>query len=65
MQSYFGRMISTALPRSSSSRLSPPTTSPSPPTFATGVSSGVSMTTNIGLIWRAGVAGGCGTGAFV
>src|SRR5512132_1718069 len=39
MQSYFGRMISTAWPRISSSRLSPKTTSASPPTLATGASS--------------------------
>src|SRR6267142_1896739 len=45
MQSYLGRMISTALPRSSSSRLSPKTTSPRPPAWATGAHSGATITT--------------------
>ena len=58
MQSYLGRMISTALPRSSSSRASPKVTSPSPPTLATGASSGVIITTNIGLTGRGGAVGG-------
>src|SRR6185369_14354103 len=57
MQSYLGRMISTALPRSSNSRLSPYTTSANPPTLATGASSGVIITTNI-----AGLAGAGGGG---
>ena len=44
MQSYFGRMISTEWPRISSSRLSPNTTSASPPTLATGASSADTIT---------------------
>src|ERR1017187_6983579 len=44
MQSYFGRMISTEFPRTSSSLPSPKTTSPNPPTFAAGAHSGA-MTT--------------------
>ena len=46
MQSYFGNTISTALPRNSSSRLSPNTTSPSPPACATGAHSLATITTN-------------------
>ena len=44
MQSYFGRMISTAWPLTSSSRLRPNTTSASPPTLATGASSAETIT---------------------
>ena len=46
MQSYFGKMISTAWSRSSSSRLSPKTTCPSPPACATGAHSDATITTN-------------------
>src|SRR6516162_3592572 len=45
MLAYFGRMISTACPRSSSSRLRPETTSPSPPALAAGAHSGATITT--------------------
>src|SRR6516225_2878196 len=45
MLAYFGRMISTAFPLSSSSRLSPATASPSPPALATGAHSAVTITT--------------------
>jgi hypothetical protein len=45
MLAYFGRMISTACPRSSSSPLRPDTTSPSPPAFATGAHSAATITT--------------------
>src|SRR3989442_14199192 len=55
MQSYLGRMSSTALPRSSNSRLRPNATSASPPTLATGANSGVIMTMNM-----AGTTGGGG-----
>jgi len=44
---YFGRMISTAFPRNSSSRLRPDTTSPSPPALAAGAHSGATITTYI------------------
>src|SRR5437588_4809286 len=47
MQSYFGRMISTELPRIANSRLSPNTTSPNPPTLATGAHSDAIITTYI------------------
>jgi hypothetical protein len=47
MLAYFGKMISTAFPRSSSSRLSPDTTSPSPPAFAAGAHSGATIATYI------------------
>src|ERR1035438_3794929 len=46
MQSYFGMIISTAWPRSSSSRLSPNTTPPSPPACATGAHAVATITTN-------------------
>src|SRR2546422_10876735 len=55
MQSYLGRMSSTALPRSSNSRLRPNATSASPPTLATGANYGVIMTMNM-----AGTTGGGG-----
>src|SRR5215467_11288838 len=42
---YFGRMISTAFPRISSSRLRPDTTSPRPPALAAGAHSGATITT--------------------
>src|SRR5437762_754993 len=58
MQSYLGRKTSTALPRSSSSRLSPYTTSAKPPTLAAGASSGVIITTNMAGMDGAGGAGG-------
>src|SRR6516164_7236911 len=45
MLAYFGRMISTAFPLSSSSRLRPATASPSPPALATGAHSAVTITT--------------------
>src|ERR671931_884072 len=45
MQSYFGRTISTAFPRSSSSRRNPHTTSPRPPAWTTGAHSGAIITT--------------------
>src|SRR5215470_16227217 len=45
MLAYFGRMISTAFPLISSSRLRPDTTSPSPPALATGAHSGATITT--------------------
>src|SRR6266446_8491054 len=44
MLAYFGSMISTAFPRISSSRLSPNTTSPSPPVFAAGAHSAATIT---------------------
>ena len=47
MLAYFGRMISTAFPRSSSSRLRPDTTSPSPPASAAGAHSDATITTYI------------------
>src|ERR1035437_4090261 len=47
MQSYFGKIISTKLPLMDSSYDSPCTTSPSPPTLATGAHSGVIITTYI------------------
>src|ERR1035441_7941943 len=57
MKSYLGRMISTALPRISSSRASPYTTSARPPTLATGVSSDAIITTNMtGMAGRGGGA---------
>src|SRR5216117_785559 len=58
MQSYLGKMTSTALPRSSNSRLSPYTTSARPPTLAAGASSGAMITINI-----AGMDGAYGGGA--
>ena len=45
MLAYLGRMISTAFPRSSSSRLRPDTISPSPPALAAGAHSGATITT--------------------
>src|SRR6516225_4115309 len=45
MLAYFGRMISTAFPLISSSRLRPATTSPSPPALAAGAHSGATITT--------------------
>src|SRR5690348_6605912 len=45
MLAYFGRMTSTAFPRSSSSRLRPDTMSPSPPAFAAGAHSAATITT--------------------
>src|SRR5215472_5619572 len=44
MQSYLGSRISTELPRISNSRLSPNTTSPKPPTLATGAHSEATIT---------------------
>src|SRR5215472_5724104 len=44
MQSYLGSRISTELPRISNSRLSPNTTSPRPPTLATGAHSEATIT---------------------
>src|SRR5450631_1492413 len=46
MQSYLGRMMSTAWPRVSNSRLRPKTTSPNPPACATGAHSEATITTN-------------------
>src|ERR1035441_7874201 len=46
MQSYLGRMMSTAWPRFSSSRLRPKTTSPNPPACATGAHSEATITMN-------------------
>lgn len=57
MQSYLGRMISTALPRSSNSRLNPKTTSARPPTLATGANSGAIITINMAGMNRAGGGG--------
>src|ERR1035441_8439826 len=57
MQSYLGRMISTALPRISNSRASPYTTSARPPTLGTGVSPHAINTTNMaGMAGRGGGA---------
>src|SRR5215469_4543290 len=42
---YFGRIISTAFPWISSSRLRPDTTSPRPPALAAGAHSGATITT--------------------
>src|SRR5450759_4229119 len=49
MQSYVGRMISTAWSRFSNSRLRPKTTSPNPPACATGAHSEATITTNTGV----------------
>jgi hypothetical protein len=49
MESYLGRMMSAWLPRISNSPLSPPTTSPSPPTCTAGAHSGAIMATCIAL----------------
>src|SRR5664279_5143410 len=46
MQSYLGRMMSTAWPRVSNSRLRPKTTSPNPPACATGAHSEATITMN-------------------
>src|SRR5450755_3720894 len=46
MQSYLGRMMSTAWPRFSSSRLRPKMTSPNPPACATGAHSVATITMN-------------------
>src|SRR5512147_1343306 len=51
MQSYFGRMISTAWPRTSSSRVKPKTTSASPPTLATEASSAEIITMYMADRW--------------
>jgi hypothetical protein len=53
MQSYLGRMISTAWPRFSSSRLRPKTTSPNPPACATGAHSEATITMNTAVPPRA------------
>ena len=45
MLAYFGKMTSTACPRSSNSRLRPETISPSPPALAAGAHSGATITT--------------------
>ena len=50
-------MISTVCPRRANSRLSPATTSASPPTLASGASSGVTCTTYMGATTATGVAG--------
>src|SRR5437016_8503277 len=60
MQSYFGRMISTELPRIANSRLSPNTTSPNPPTLATGAHSDAIITTYI--CWVATLRGSLSMG---
>src|SRR5438477_7447475 len=60
MQSYLGKMTSTALPRSSNSRLSPYTTSARPPTLAAGASSGAMITIDMAGMDGAG-AGGAST----
>ena len=62
MPEYFGRMISTACPRISSSRLSPNTTSPSPPALAAGAHSGATITmyTIHPLRWKTSTSPGDG-----